>query len=56
MRFVGSDGDIDLATKHPEFDAWQWVAAARLPEFAAPFKHRLYLDLLTEFQDRCVPA
>ena len=26
MRFTGEDGDIDLATEHPEFDAWQWVA------------------------------
>ena len=21
-RFTGSDADIDLATEHPEFDAW----------------------------------
>jgi putative (di)nucleoside polyphosphate hydrolase len=55
MRFVGSDGEIDLATEHPEFDAWQWVPAARLPDFAAPFKRQLYFDLLTEFQDRCLP-
>ena len=56
MRFLGTDGEIDLATEHPEFDAWQWVAADRLPELAAPFKRQLYIDLLTEFQDRCVPA
>jgi putative (di)nucleoside polyphosphate hydrolase len=30
MRFLGQDRDIDLAAhKHPEFDAWEWVAPAR---------------------------
>ena len=56
MRFVGLDSEIDLATEHPEFDAWRWVAADRLPELAAPFKRQLYIDLLAEFHDRCVPA
>src|SRR5258708_3703473 len=23
MRFTGNDGDIDLATEHPEFSAWK---------------------------------
>ena len=26
MRFTGRDSDINLATEHPEFDAWRWVA------------------------------
>jgi putative (di)nucleoside polyphosphate hydrolase len=29
-RFTGTDADIDLATAHPEFDAWQWVEPAEL--------------------------
>ena len=55
MRFAGSDGDINLATEHPEFDAWEWVAPARLPDLAAPFKRQLYIDLLAEFWDYCEP-
>jgi len=55
MRFLGDDGDIDLATEHPEFDAWQWVAAAALPELIVPFKRRLYLDILDEFRDLLQP-
>ena len=31
MRFTGGDADFDLATPHPEFDAWRWVAPAELP-------------------------
>ncbi|HTT80736.1 MAG TPA: RNA pyrophosphohydrolase [Stellaceae bacterium] len=51
MRFLGEDRDINLAAdSHPEFDAWQWVAPARLPELAVPFKRRLYLDVLDEFR------
>ncbi len=55
MRFTGSDEDIDLATEHPEFDAWQWVSPIRLPALIVPFKRRLYIDLLAEFRDHCVP-
>jgi putative (di)nucleoside polyphosphate hydrolase len=50
MRFTGTDADINLATEHPEFDAWQWVSPERLPELVAPFMRRLYLDLLAEFR------
>jgi putative (di)nucleoside polyphosphate hydrolase len=53
MQFTGSDADIDVATEHPEFDAWQWVAAAQLPELIVPFKRQLYLDVLEEFRGRC---
>lgn len=53
MRFLGVDGDIDVATEHPEFDAWQWVAAARLPALIVPFKRQLYIDLLVEFREHC---
>ena len=55
MRFTGRDSDINLATEHPEFDSWQWVAPSRLPELIVPFKRRLYIDILTEFHEYCVP-
>ena len=52
MRFLGEDADIDpAATEHPEFDAWEWVAPARLPELIVPFKRQLYLDVLGEFRN-----
>jgi putative (di)nucleoside polyphosphate hydrolase len=55
MRFTGRDSDINLATEHPEFDAWRWVAPSRLPELIVPFKRQLYIDILAEFQAHCVP-
>ena len=56
MRFTGKDTDIDLATAHPEFDRWQWVAPYRLPELIVPFKRQLYLDILAEFRQHCIPG
>ena len=56
MRFIGDDGDIDLATEHPEFDAWKWLRPERLPEVIIPFKRQLYMDILTEFTVHCVAA
>jgi putative (di)nucleoside polyphosphate hydrolase len=53
MRFTGNDADIDLATAHPEFNAWKWIAPARLPELIVPFKRQLYIDVLREFGPLC---
>ena len=54
MRFTGSDADIDLATEHPEFDAWRWLRPEQLPEVIVPFKRQLYIDILAEFRVHCV--
>jgi putative (di)nucleoside polyphosphate hydrolase len=53
MRFTGNDTDIDLATDHPEFDAWKWIQPEQLPEMIVPFKRQLYLDILLEFRAHC---
>jgi len=50
MRFTGTDADINLATEHPEFDAWEWVRADQLPTLIVPIMRRLYLDVLAEFR------
>ncbi|WP_051341471.1 RNA pyrophosphohydrolase [Azospirillum halopraeferens] len=48
-RFTGTDADIDLATEHPEFDAWQWVDADALVRLIVPFKRDVYEAVLKEF-------
>lgn len=50
MRFTGTDAEINLATEHPEFDAWEWVHPEQLPDLIVPFMRRLYLDVLAEFR------
>ena len=49
-RFTGTDADIDLATKHPEFDAWQWVEPDQLIERIVPFKRSIYEAVVAEFR------
>lgn len=51
MRFKGQDSDIDIATEHPEFSKWQWVAPELLPELIVPFKKRLYEAIVAEFSE-----
>jgi putative (di)nucleoside polyphosphate hydrolase len=51
MRFTGEDIDINLATEHPEFDVWEWVAADELPGLIVPFKRAIYIAILEEFRE-----
>ncbi len=50
MRFTGTDAEIDLATHHPEFDAWKWVGADELLRLIVPFKRALYQAVIAEFE------
>lgn len=50
-RFLGTDEDIDIATAHPEFSHWKWVAPNLLPELIVPFKRDLYRELLRGFAE-----
>jgi putative (di)nucleoside polyphosphate hydrolase len=50
-RFLGGDGDVDIATSDPEFRDWKWVEPAELPDSIVPFKRDLYRRLLREFAD-----
>ncbi len=50
MRFTGTDGDIDLDTRHPEFDAWRWAAMDDLPSLIVPFKRPVYERVVATFR------
>jgi putative (di)nucleoside polyphosphate hydrolase len=49
MVFTGQDLAIDLATEHPEFDAWRWTSLEDVAALVAPFKRQLYVDVMGEF-------
>ena len=49
FRFTGTDGDINIATGHPEFSEWRWVEMAELAQLIVPFKRPLYEALVEEF-------
>ena len=50
-RFLGSDADVNIETKHPEFSHWKWVEPHLLPELIVPFKRDLYRELLRGFAE-----
>jgi len=49
FRFLGEDGDVNIATAEPEFRAWRWSDPADLPVLIVPFKRELYQKVLTAF-------
>jgi putative (di)nucleoside polyphosphate hydrolase len=49
FRFLGEDGDVNIATAHPEFRAWRWIEPHELPDVIVPFKRELYSNLLDIF-------
>ncbi len=55
-RFLGDDSQINLATEHPEFNAYQWVDPWTLPDLIVPFKRTLYEHVLEEFAAHLPPS
>ena len=49
MRFHGSDGQINIATEHPEFSRWAWIAPDLLVAKIVPFKRDIYRKIVAEF-------
>jgi putative (di)nucleoside polyphosphate hydrolase len=50
MLFKGNDAEINVRTRHPEFNAWRWVSVQELTRLAVSFKRQLYLNVLREFR------
>ena len=48
-RFLGTDDDVNIATKHPEFSHWKWVEPRLLPELIVPFKRDMYRAIVEGF-------
>jgi len=52
LRFEGEDGDVNIATDHPEFSEWRWLSPDDLVASIVPFKRAVYQKVLAEFRDR----
>jgi len=50
-KFKGTDKDINIHTKHPEFSDYKWVSKDFLVPNIVPFKKVIYEKLLLEFKD-----
>ena len=47
-KFLGTDDEININTKKPEFISWKWIERKKLPEIIVSFKKDLYAKLLEE--------
>ena len=47
-KFLGTDDEININTKNPEFIDWKWVEPKDLPKVIVSFKKDLYINLLKE--------
>ena len=45
MRFVGSDSEINIKTKNPEFLDWKWVQLNQITELVVDFKLNVYQEV-----------
>ena len=45
MRFVGSDGEINIKTKNPEFLEWKWVELDKITDLVVDFKLHVYKEV-----------
>ena len=51
IKFLGPDSEINLNQKFPEFNEWKWVDIKELPNMIVPFKKKLYLSIIQEFNE-----
>jgi len=49
MEFLGSDSDVNINTKNPEFSKWQWMTKNKILDNIVPFKKRVYENILSQF-------
>ena len=51
VRFTGSESEINLKTKNPEFIEWKWIMPDELPNVIVKFKKKMYLELLKDIKE-----
>ncbi len=50
VKFLGSDNEINLQTKNPEFIEWQWIDIDSLPSVIVDFKKKVYEGLIPKIK------
>jgi putative (di)nucleoside polyphosphate hydrolase len=48
MKFTGSESEININTKNPEFLDWKWIDPNDLPNVAVNFKIKIYKRMAKE--------
>ena len=52
LDFLGEDAMVDIATAHPEFSRWDWMAPDELIARIGPFKRATYRAVFDAFGER----
>ena len=50
VKFTGSENEINLNTKYPEFIEWKWINIDQLPDVIVDFKKNVYQELKKEIK------
>ena len=50
LRFTGSENEINLKTKNPEFIEWKWINIEELTYVIVDFKKEVYKKLVVELK------
>ena len=50
VKFTGSENEINLNTKYPEFIEWKWINIDQLPDVIVDFKKNVYQELKEEIK------
>jgi len=45
MRFLGTDNEINIQTKKPEFLEWKWIDINKITDVVVDFKFHVYREL-----------
>ena len=45
MKFTGTEQEINIKTKNPEFLEWKWIELDQITEFVVDFKLHVYKEL-----------
>ena len=45
MKFTGTEQEINIKTKNPEFLKWKWIELDQITEFVVDFKLHVYKEL-----------
>ena len=45
MKFLGSDNEINIKTKHPEFLDWKWIDLELITDVVVDFKLEVYKEV-----------
>ena len=51
MRFLGTDKEISIKTKKPEFLEWKWIDIDKITEVVVDFKLHVYKELKEKIKE-----